>query len=149
MKNWYDQATYDSILERIHKLDETSQANWGKMDVAQMLDHCAEVNEVMNGNALKNTPIFLKLIAPFIRRSVVSPKAYTQNLPTHPQYRQADAKVFASSKARLLASLETFISEAPEAAAQRKHPLFGKMSIEERGWASYKHLTHHLEQFSV
>ena len=36
-----------------------------------------------------------------------------------------------------------------EEGTSRKHPLFGAMSVEEKGWSMYKHLDHHLSQFGV
>ena len=48
--------TYDQVRHRIGTLTPQSPRLWGKMDVAQMLAHCAEVLEVANGKALDNTP---------------------------------------------------------------------------------------------
>lgn len=39
MKNLLDQKTSKEIIERINKLKPDSQAQWGKMNVAQMLAH--------------------------------------------------------------------------------------------------------------
>lgn len=145
-RSLFDDAVYDECRSRVGHLRRESAARWGAMSAAQMLAHCAEVQEVANGKPLVGTPWLLKLIAPLIRRSVVSEKAYPRGVRTHPQYRQAAERQFDEEKDRLLASLDALraarLSPVP-------HPLFGTLSEAESGWASYKHLDHHLEQFGV
>lgn len=40
VKDLFDPAVKQEILDRINKLTPQSQRQWGKMDVAQMLAHC-------------------------------------------------------------------------------------------------------------
>ena len=116
------------------------------MDAAQMFGHCAEITEVAMGKELQGTPFLIRLIAPLIRRSVLSEKPYTKNSPTHPQYVYADPVEFEEQKTRLLAVLHRLRDEGPR---PYRHTLFGSMSPEESGWVGYKHLDHHLQQFGV
>lgn len=111
-----------------------------------MLAHCAEVQDVANGKPLVGTPWFVRLLAPFIRRTVVSENPYPKGLRTHPQYVQAAVRDFETERARLLVALEGFRAARHSPGS---HPLFGDMTEAERGWASYKHLDHHLRQFGV
>jgi hypothetical protein len=110
------------------------------MSAAQMFSHCAEILEVANGRDLKNTPLIAKLFKGMIRKMVVNEKPYPKNTKTHPQYRQTTDKDFETEKKRLLLALDKL---------QIIHPLFGRMSRQEKGWSMYKHLDHHLTQFCV
>ena len=77
---------------------------------------------------------------------VMNDKPYGKNIQTHPQYRQTSAKDFNSEKKHLLDALDKFIQSENEA-ENIPHTLFGKMTIQEKGWAMYKHIDHHLTQF--
>jgi hypothetical protein len=119
------------------------------MNVAQMLAHCAEIFEVTNGKELKGTPWFVKLMGGLIKRMVLSPKPYPKETGTHPQYVVADERQFETEKQRLLNALEQFATADKAIAEQRKHPIFGTMTLDEQGWSMYKHLDHHLAQFGA
>lgn len=116
------------------------------MDVAQMLAHCSEVQEVMNGKPLNGTSFLIKLFKGIIRKMVVSNSPFPRGTKTHPQYLQQSQKDFETEKSRLLKAL-TDMMEHPD--RELEHPLFGKMTQEEVGWVTYKHLNHHLQQFGV
>lgn len=141
----FEETTYQLFLDRIDKIQASSQPLWGTMSAAQMFAHCTEVQEACNGKPLEKTPFFIKLLKGFIRKSVLSDKPYTKSLQTHQQYIISDQKDFDQEKKRFLISLEAFIQNK----GSIQHTLFGKMSVEERSWAIYKHHNHHLEQFGV
>ena len=46
MKSLFESETHQDILNRIEKLNENSTANWGKMNVGQMLKHCQKPMEI-------------------------------------------------------------------------------------------------------
>jgi hypothetical protein len=142
-KNLHDADTRAAVRARIEALDAGAQPAWGRMNVAQMLAHCAEVMEVMNGKELKGTPLFIRVLGPLVKGVVLSTKPYSKNSPTHPQYVKAGTEDFERSRARLLAALD---STSPRAF---RHPIFGQLTAEQAGWASWKHLNHHLEQFGA
>lgn len=56
----------------------------GKMNAAQMLAHCCEIQDVANGKDLKGTPFLVKLFKNIVRKTVVGEKPYKKNSPTHP-----------------------------------------------------------------
>jgi hypothetical protein len=145
-KSLYDQDTYGLTLDRVNKLTQDSIPHWGKMDAAQMLAHCAEVLDVANGKPLEGTPLIAKLFKGYIRKMVVGPKPYAKSIQTHPQYLKNSPQDFEKEKQHLLQALATLRETEGQ---QIKHPLFGEMSKEEKGWAMYKHLDHHLTQFGV
>lgn len=141
----FQSKVYQSCIARIDQIHPDTSPKWGKMTPAQMFSHCAEVQEVLNGKELKNTPFIAKLFKGMIRKMVVGEKDYPKNSQTHPQYKQRETKNFEEEKSRLLAAIGEFVKEETEG----QHTLFGVMTAEERGWAAYKHLNHHLIQFGV
>jgi len=133
---------------RIEALTPETAPIWGKMSAAQMMAHCAEVLEVAVGKEIQGTPWFIKLLKPFVRKMVVGPKPYPRSTRTHPQYIVVKEKDFTGEKARLLGAMEAF-GEACSGKEGLDHPFFGEMTVDEAGWAMYKHLDHHLRQFRV
>ena len=77
---------------------------------------------------------------------VLADKPYPKNSPTHPQYVKSGPEEFAAQKARLLAGLEAMRAAGPR---ERRHPIFGTLTAEQSGWATWKHLDHHLTQFGA
>ena len=149
-KSLLDQSVQQECLDRINKLSPETQPQWGKMDAAQMLAHCAEVTEVMNGSKpLAGTPFLAKLFKGMIRNAVVNDVPYKQSLRTHPQYLVADQRTFAAEKERLITAMTRFANLTEQERRQFRHPLFGAMNDHELGWGVYKHLNHHLSQFGV
>ncbi len=148
-RNLFEPAVYREFLARINQITPETKPQWGKMNAAQMMAHCAEIQEVMNGKELKNTPFFVKMLGGVIRKMVTNQTPYPRNSRTHPQYIVADARDFAREKARFIAALDTMIALGPEKASQIPHTFFGPMTAEEKGWSMYKHHDHHLQQFGV
>ncbi len=147
-KNLYKQEVHKECLDRIEQIKADTEPQWGNMSAAQMLAHCAEIQEVTNGRELKGTPFILKLFKGFIKKMVVSDKPYPKSTQTHPQYKQHDDKDFEEEKSRLKEALQNFVDNESRA-EEIKHTLFGKMTRDEKGWAMYKHLDHHLTQFGA
>lgn len=145
-RSLFDPDAYQECLERLDRMTADTPPQWGSMSAAQMLAHCAEVQEVANGKDLVGTPFLVKVFARMIRNMVVNDKPYPRNSRTHPQYIQAQEKDFDREKLRLLAALDSFVDAGPH---EGQHPLFGRMTADERGWSCYKHLDHHLAQFGV
>ena len=49
MKTIFDKATRDELINRINILDEHSTAQWGTMNIYQMLKHCVLCEEMYLG----------------------------------------------------------------------------------------------------
>ena len=62
MQSLFESKSNKEILDRINKLDENSQAKWGKMNVAQMLAHCCEPIKVpLEKLTLQKLNLFMKV----------------------------------------------------------------------------------------
>ena len=102
------------------------------MTAAQMLAHCAEIQEVSNGKELKNTPFIVKLFRGMIRKMVINDKPYPKNTKTHPQYKPK-LVILPMKKSACLMHWAKFV-DGKEKSEALEHPLFGKMTGEEKGW---------------
>lgn len=67
MKNLYEPSTLEEILERINKLDPSSERQWGKMEVAQMMAHCSAALEVAAGQKFPPRMFIGRILGPFIK----------------------------------------------------------------------------------
>ena len=47
MNTIFDKTTRDELINRINSLNENSMAQWGKMNVYQMIKHCRLWEEMM------------------------------------------------------------------------------------------------------
>ncbi len=147
MKNLLDRNTFAEINDRIEKLTSNTKAQWGKMDVGQMVHHCQGPLNIMLGNnyyGLKPN-WFAKT---FIKKSLYSDKLWRKNLPTVKVFKITEPKDFNTELSKLKGLLNEFGSQL-ENTKWNPHPVFGEMTNEQWGKMQYKHLDHHLRQFGV
>lgn len=149
MQNVFDDSVHRSVLARLDRLEPASPRRWGKMGPAQMMAHCSAVLETVTGEKPRRQVLLGKLVTPFIRKKVLGEAPFRKGSPTGPSFVVADEREFAAEKARLLGLLDALRRRGPEEAARYPHVFFGKLSGEEWGVLTYKHLDHHLRQFGV
>ena len=137
-------------IARINNLTPTTQALWGKMNVAQMLAHLSVAYE-MNledkhpaPNALAK--IMLKL---FVKKAVIGPKPYPKNSRTAQQFLITGDKDFVAEKARLVSYINRVASDGASVYEGKENQSFGKLTAAEWNTMYSKHLDHHLMQFGV
>ena len=151
MKNVFDLNTTEEIVNRINKLSPTSQALWGKMTVAQMLAHCNVIYElVYEEDKHKKPNAFMRFIMKtFVKKVVVGDAQFKQSLRTAPMFIIKDDKNFESEKERLIGHISKTQSLGGAHFDQKESHSFGVLSLHEWNNMFYKHLDHHLNQFSV
>jgi hypothetical protein len=86
-----------------------------------------------------------KLISP----SLYNDKPWKQGLPTAKEYIITNNPNFKAQKEKLKAKIEQMRQSKDLFEPNREHPYFGKFTAEQWGKSAYKHLDHHLRQFSV
>lgn len=149
MNNIFDQATVANINSRLEKLQPDSKALWGKMNVAQMLSHIQVPMEVALGDKkLKRTLIGL-LFGRIAREKLFTEKPFPENLPTDPSFIRKGEHNFGEEKQKVTLLINRFVSGGESGLSQLPHPFFGKLTATEWGTSLWKHLDHHLRQFSV
>src|SRR6185312_16897053 len=86
-KTMDDKATRDELIRRINTLTENSKAQWGKMNVYQMMKHCTLWEDMMLGKKKYKQPFIAKLIGRFILKSVMKDDApLRRSSPTVPEF---------------------------------------------------------------
>jgi hypothetical protein len=149
MKTLFDPAARDEVLRRLDALRPDTERQWGKMNAAQMLAHCAAATESAAGEIPSRQKLLGKLLGPMLRSGMLSDKPFRKNLPTGPSFVVRDAREFEQEKARLVAVIGRFHTGGPAKAAQSIHGLFGRLEGDQWGRVVYKHLDHHLQQFGA
>ncbi len=149
MQSLFDLTVYNNIVDRINKLTPQSRAQWGKMNVAQMLAHCKEAFKVPLSE--KEIPrIFLgRLIGWAIKSKLYNEEPWKKNLPTDPNFLIKDERIFLDEKKELLDLVNKFYLSGMGGISKYPHPFFGALTPGQWGKSMYKHLDHHLCQFAV
>ena len=149
MHTLFDDDARRAILKRLETLQAGSVRQWGKMDPAQMLAHCAIALEMATGEKPLKQKLIGKLLGPLVRGSILGEKPFSRNSPTDPTFIVSDPRDFAAEKARLIGVVGRFCEKGPAEAARQTHAFLGRMTGEEWGVMMFKHLDHHLRQFGV
>jgi hypothetical protein len=150
MKTVFDKTTRDELVNRIAALDENNTAQWGKMNVYQMVRHCSLFEEWMLG---KNDPVYKQAFIGRIfgklalRGLLKDEKPMKRNMPT-----TSDLKIKESNgdlgfeKTKWITLIKDYENYSnPDFI----HDFFGKMTLDQIGYLAYKHTDHHLRQFAA
>jgi hypothetical protein len=149
MKTIFNEAQYNEIVERISKASGKEKAIWGKMSIAQAMNHCILPLEVATGTKTVKPNWIGRLLKGVIKKAILEEKPYKKNLATMPQYKVMDNTLqFEQERTKLLNALHSF-KQSEASAEGRLHPVVGALSKNEWGFSQYKHLDHHLQQFGL
>ncbi len=149
MQSLFDNDTCHGIVERMNKLSPTSQAQWGKMNVAQMLAHCKEAFKVPLSDKPMPRMLLGRLLGWVFKSKLYSDQAWKKNLPTAPNFIIKDERDFNKEKQELMELVDTFYKKGASEVGKYPHPMFGSFTPAQWGQSMYKHLDHHLQQFGV
>jgi Protein of unknown function (DUF1569) len=150
LPNIFDAEITQTLIERIQKLTPTTQAVWGKMNVAQMLAHSNVTYEIAYDNIHPKPNFLMKwMLKNFIKKIVVGEKPYPKNSRTAPVFLMVIEKDFSKEKERLIQySIKT--NQLGASHFEGKENLsFGALTATEWNNLFYKHIDHHLTQFGV
>lgn len=86
MKTLYQKESTDEIIERINKLTPSTQRQWGKMNLEQMLVHCVIGLKTAIGTKYFPQLLFGKLIGRFFKSAGIGEKPIKKNNPTNPAF---------------------------------------------------------------
>lgn len=148
MKTIFDQNIRAELIERIEQIKESNKAEWGKMNVFQMLKH----NTYWNGWILGKEnhtykqafigKVFGKIA---LNKMIKDDKPFDKNIPTSQQFKvkeeNGDLESEKSKWTSLINEYENYYNP------NFIHDFFGKMTKEQIGVLVYKHTDHHLRQF--
>jgi Protein of unknown function (DUF1569) len=146
VKDLFDPGVKQFIIARINKLTPQSKAQWGKMNVGQMLAHCqVPIGVGLGTNKISRSFVGI-LFGSLAKKMLSNDKPFKHHLPTDRNFVMKDEKDFEKEKQGLLTMVNNF-SETN--IIDQPHPFFGKLTKEEWSKGTWKHLDHHLQQFGV
>jgi hypothetical protein len=148
MKTIFDKATRDEVTQRIASLNEKSAANWGKMNISQMLRHCALYEEMILRGQNQRQTLIGRIVGKRVLRDFIKDDApVRRNLPTLPQLRVSEPTGDVNLlKNKWIALIDEY---GRYSESHFTHPFFGAMTREQVGYLDYKHTDHHLRQFGA
>jgi hypothetical protein len=146
MKSIFDKETREQLIIRVKLLNENSLAQWGKMNVYQMIKHCILCEEMYLGKTIYKQSLLGFLLGKIaLNQLLKDDKPKKRNSPTKQEFKIAE------NTGNLLADKMNWISLIQEYENYSKnefvHWFYGKMTAEQVGISVYKHIDHHLRQF--
>lgn len=149
MNTVFEKSTREKLISRINALNENSTAQWGKMNVYQILRHCTLWDEmILRNKKYKRVFIGLFLGKLFLKKEMRDDSPMRQNNPTIPELKIKETNGDIESEKRKWISLINEYSGYSFPDYSFVHPFFGKMTKEQIGYHAYKHTDHHLRQFN-
>ncbi len=144
MKSVFDKTTRDELIIRINSINENSTAQWGKMNVYQMLKHCTLWEEMLLGKEQYKQSFLGRLFGKIALKNMLKDTPMKQNLPTVPSFKTSGNGDVAAAKAEWIGLIG---KHSHQNSSGLVHPFFGKLTAEQAGLIAYKHIDHHLRQF--
>jgi Protein of unknown function (DUF1569) len=146
--NFFDPSVRQRLLERVSQLTPASQPKFGKMNVNQMVVHCAGGVEMMMGE-LQVAPKPGPFRVPLLRYLVIHVLPWPKGAPTAPELLpQPNPGDFAENLSKLKSAIERAGARGPQGSFS-PHPMFGQLSVKDLSALLARHLDHHLSQFGV
>jgi hypothetical protein len=150
MKSLFNKGDNQEIINRISTLTAASQAQWGKMNVGQMLTHCQEPLRVAYGDLKLKRGLIALLFGAYVKKKLTKDEQpFGKNLPTDNAFIVVEPKGFEEEKKKLIGVVQKFEQVGPSGITKEKHPFFGSMTPNEWDIIQWKHLDHHLKQFGA
>jgi len=140
-----------AILSRLSLARLDSERKWGRMSPHGMVCHLTDSFEACLGDreAGDKSTLFLRTVGRFV--AVTLPFHWPHGLPTLPdvdqEKRGTPPGVFEQDVARLAEVAEDFSRRIDPVLMH--HPAMGRLSAAEWGRWGYRHMDHHLRQFSL
>lgn len=150
MKNLYEPITAQEIRDRLVLLQPDSERQWGKMNVAQAVAHCATSMEWAVGDREPDRMYFGRILGVLIKPFVVgNDKPMRPNSPTAKSLIIEDHRNLQAERERLIGLIDRFTARRAQGCTTNPHSFFGRLTPDEWAILMYKHLDHHLRQFGV
>lgn len=148
MKSIFDTNVYSELEARINSLTDNNAAQWGKMNVYQMVKHCSLCEDMMQGKIHIKRVFMGRLIGKVILNKILKDdKPFGKNSPTGP------VLITLNQSGNIEIQKQGWIEKLKQYKHLTNlgfvHPFFGKMTKEQIGIFVYKHADHHLRQFGA
>ena len=150
MKNLFEITTVEEVKGRMSALRADSARQWGKMNAAQAMEHCARGMELALGDRRPPRVLIGRILGP-----VIKPIAFRdgepmrKNSPTVPGLAVIEETDLVQGRERLCGLVDRFVACGPGGCTDHPHRFFGRLTPDEWSAWMYKHLDHHLRQLGV
>ena len=148
MKSILNETTRREIISRVNALNEQSVAQWGKMNIYQMLKHCILCEEFYLGKTTHKRALLGRIIGKMALKNMLKDEQ-----PIKPNAPTSTAYIVVEKQGNLEAAKQQWIGLINEYAHFKNdhfvHWFFGEMTREQVGQFVYKHTDHHLRQFNA
>jgi hypothetical protein len=147
MKSVLDKSTREELISRINQLNKSSTAQWGKMNVYQMLKHCVLCDELYHGKSKHKRSFMGRIFGKAGLKNILrEDKPFPKSAPTSNAFKvKEESGDVELEKSKWIALIEAYANYQ----GGYVHWFFGNMSKEQLGQFVYKHNDHHLRQFGV
>src|ERR1700712_1980153 len=108
MKSVFDKTTRAELINRINSLNENSIAQWGKMNVSQMLKHCTQWDEMALGKKKYKQSLLGKLFGKMALKNMLKDEPIKKNLPTVPSFKIKEDTDVTEEKKKWLKLIEEY-----------------------------------------
>jgi hypothetical protein len=150
MEDLFDPATHAWMRVRIASLSADSPRQWGTMSVAQMLAHCAAGLRTATGESRVPRMWIGYLLGPIVKPMALKKnEPMRRNSPTAPSLIVVGERDLETERGNLLALLDQVVARGPEGLTTHPHMFFGRLNAQQWSMLMYKHLDHHLRQFTA
>jgi len=148
MKSLFEPGAVQEVMTRIEQLKPSSERQWGKMDVAQMMAHCSAALEMASGKLVAKRTLLGRIVGPRLRHVLTDDSPFPRSAPTAKELKVGTCD-FMKERERLKECVRQFKEGGEAQCTRHPHPFFGKITSLEWSTGMYKHLDHHLRQFGV
>jgi hypothetical protein len=150
MKNLFEVMTVEEVKERMAVLRTDSARQWGKMNAAQAMEHCARGMELALGDRRPPRVLMGRILGPMIKPIAFRDgEPMRRNSPTVPGLAVLGETDLVQGRERLCGLVDRFAAGGPGVCTTHPHSFFGRLTPDEWSAWMYKHLDHHLRQFGV
>src|SRR5689334_6381833 len=103
MKSIFDPAVVSELTDRLNRLKPDSRAEWGKMNVGQMLAHVQSPLQVALGELKLKRSIAGRLFGSIARKRLAGDQPFGRNLPTDNAFVVSDQREVERERQEVLA----------------------------------------------
>jgi hypothetical protein len=150
MRSLYEPSSAREIKERLARLRVDSTPQWGAMNPAQAVAHCAASMEWAVGDRIPPRMFLASILGRIIKPMVLrGDTQMRRNSPTAKDLLVPDQRDLEEERERLSGLIDRFAAAGPAGCTTKPHSIFGPMTPDEWAILMFKHLDHHLRQFGV
>ncbi len=147
MKSLHDQSAREELISRINSLSENSTAQWGKMNLYQMLKHCCLAEESFLGKKIYPRVFLGRIFGQMaIKNMLKDERPISRNAKTKADFIVTGNGDYRAEKDKWISLIREYEHYHGDGI---NHWFFGRMNKEEVGQFAYKHADHHLRQFNA